>query len=75
MKRFQHYTQNQLAMFPLDIGQLIGKTHMVRIVSRFVDGLSSQLLEKPFEKEGKPPSHPRMMMKVLLYAYATMVFV
>lgn len=61
-------------MFPLDIGQLIGETHLVRIISRFVDGLSSQLLEKPFEKEGKPPYHPKMMMKVLLYAYATKLY-
>ncbi len=74
MKRFQHYTQNQLSMFPLDIGQLIGEAHLVRVISRFVDGLSSQLLEKPFKKEGKPPYHPRMMMKVLLYAYATKLF-
>lgn len=74
MKRFQHYTQNQLAMFPLDIGQLIGESHLVRVVSYFVDGLSSELLEQPFEKEGKPPYHPKMMMKVLLYAYATKLF-
>ena len=74
MKRFQYYTQNQLPIFPLDIGQLIGENHLVRIISRFVEELSVQLITKPFEKEGKPPYHPKMMMKVLLYSYVAKLF-
>lgn len=74
MKRFQSYTQKQIPMFPIDIGQLIGDTHLVRIISDFVDQLSIHILTKPFEKEGKPPYHPVMMMKVILYAYSIKLF-
>jgi transposase len=74
MKRFQYYTQNQLSIFPLDVGQLIGENHLVRVISGFVDGLSAQLLMIPFKTEGKPPYHPRMMMKAILYGYATKLY-
>lgn len=74
MKQFKHYEQNQLPMFPLDIGELIEENHLVRVINKFVDGLSIELLTKPFEKVGKPAYHPRMMMKVILYSYSTKLF-
>jgi len=52
MKRFKSYTQNQLTIFPLDLGQLIGENHLVRVISNFVDQLSIDTLISPFEKEG-----------------------
>jgi transposase len=74
MKKFKAYSQEQLPIFPLDISDLISEGHLVRVISQFVGGLSLDLLSKPFEKEGQPPYHPRMMMKVLLYAYSTKLF-
>lgn len=74
MKRFKSYTQDQLSLFPLDIGQLINEGHLVRVINTFVDQLSIEVLSKPFEKEGKPPFHPALMMKILLYAYSTKLF-
>lgn len=74
MKRFQTNSQSQLTIFPLNIGQLIGENHLVRVISDFVDQLSINTLISPFEKEGKPSYHPVMMMKVLLYSYSTKLF-
>jgi len=74
MKKFKHYDKDQLPMFPLDIGELIDDNHLVRVINSFGDELSMELLSKPFEKVGKPPYHPRMMMKVLLYSYSTKLF-
>lgn len=74
MKRFQSYSQSQLTIFPLNIDQLIGENHLVRVISNFVDQLSINTLISPFEKEGKPPYNPVMMMKVLLYSYSTKLF-
>lgn len=74
MKRFKSYTQNQLSLFPLDIGQLINDGHLVRVINTFVDQLSIEVLSKPFKKEGKPPFHPTLMMKILLYAYSTKLY-
>jgi transposase len=44
----------------------------VRFVSDLVDPLDLTAIEDAYEE--KPPYHPRMMVKVLLYAYCTGVF-
>lgn len=71
-KTFRAYEPNQLLLMPPAIGDWVPEGHLARFVSDLVDGLDLSAIEDTYEEErGYPPYHPRMMVKVLLYAYAT----
>jgi transposase len=71
-KTFRPYEPNQLRLLPPAIGDWVPEGHLARFVSELVDGLDLGAIEDTYEQErGYPPYHPRMMVKVLLYAYAT----
>lgn len=74
MKRFKDTNKNQLAMFPLNLDDLIAKNHLVRVVDEFVNNIRLETLLKGFSKEGKPPYEPRTMLKVIIYSYATKLY-
>jgi transposase len=71
-KTFRPYAPDQLLLMPPAIGDWVPEGHLARFVSELVDGLDLSAIEDTYESErGYPPYHPRMMVKVLLYAYAT----
>jgi transposase len=65
---FKPYTQGQM-MLPTSLEELIPKDHLVRVVSRVVDDLELSALMGQYEGGGASAYHPRMMLKVLVYAY------
>ena len=66
---FQDYNQQQNWLFPPSIEELIASDHPVRIVNGIVEQLDLDLLISEYSKEGKPSYHPKMMLKVMIYAY------
>jgi len=74
MIRFKSNNQNQLALFPLNLEDLIPDNHLVRIVNSFVNEISMETLIKPFSKEGQPPFEPRTMLKVIIYSYSIKLY-
>ncbi|RXP53781.1 transposase, partial [Lutibacter sp. HS1-25] len=66
---FQSYNQQQNWLFPPSIEELIADDHPVRIVNGIVEQLDLSLLVEEYSKEGKPSYHPKMMLKVMVYAY------
>lgn len=65
---FEEYNMNQLIL-PMDFSDSIPKNHAARAVSTFVDGIDPQVFLEAYEGGGRPAYHPRMMTKILLYAY------
>jgi len=71
-KVFRPYEPDQLLLLPPAIGDWVPDGHLAHFVSDLVDGLDLSAIEDTYEEErGYPPYHPRMMVKVLLYSYAT----
>jgi transposase len=71
-KTFRPYEPDQLLLMPPALSDWVPEEHLARFVSDVVDGLDLSAIEGAYEEErGYPPYHPRMMVKVLLYAYAT----
>ena len=66
---FRHYNQQQNWLFPPSIEELIPIEHPVRVVNGVIEQLDLTLLIKEYHKEGKPSYHPKMMLKVMVYAY------
>ena len=71
---FKSYSQNQLMLLPPDLSELIDEKHLVRIIDSVIDGVDFKIFARAFENTGQPPYNPRMMMKVLIYAYSTKLY-
>ncbi|MDX6192158.1 IS1182 family transposase [Flavobacterium sp. Fl-318] len=72
--RFKHYDQQQTILLPYSFDDLIPEKHPVRIVDQVVESINIQPLLKAYSKEGNPGYHPKMLLKVMLYAYMTNVY-
>src|SRR5690625_4109852 len=72
--KFQEYNQQQNWLFPPSIEELIPKDHPVRIVNGVIEQLDLKLLTEVYAKEGRPSYHPKMMLKVMVYAYMDNIY-
>ena len=74
--RFRPYHPDQGLLLPPDLRDWLPAGHLVHHVGDLVDGLDLTAFYAPFEGDGrrKSPYEPRMMLKVLIYGYATGVF-
>jgi transposase len=71
-KTFRPYLPEQSLLLPPSISDWVPDGHLARFVSDVVDELDLSSIESAYgEERGYPPYDPRMMTKLLLYAYAT----
>lgn len=68
---FKHYNQRQTILLPYSFDDFISEKHPVRVVDQVVESINIQPLLKAYSKEGNPGYHPKMLLKVMLYAYMT----
>ena len=73
---FRPYEPDQMLLLPADLRAWLPEGHLAHHVSDLVDGLDLTAFYGPYEGDGRrnAPYAPRMMVKVLVYAYATGVF-
>jgi transposase len=70
---FKPYTQAQM-MLPTRLDDLVPADHLVRVVSGVIDALELDALLGRYKGGGTSSYHPRMMLKVLIYAYMQRVY-
>ena len=75
-KHYRLYEPDQLFLMPPSLRDWLVEDHLAYFVSDLVDDLDLSEIEAVYEDEerGQPPYHPRMMAKVLIYAYCNGVF-
>lgn len=66
---FKSYEQHQGTLFLPSFEDLIPEGHIVRLVSRIIDGLELDTLLRAYEGGGASNYHPKMLLKVLVYGY------
>jgi transposase len=71
---FKPYTQHQVMLLPPSLEEMIPENHLVRVVNRTIDGLNVDPLLSTYEGGGASAYHPKMMLKVLVYAYLSKVY-
>lgn len=71
---FKEYHQNQIRLLPVDLNDLIPQGHMVRVVDRAIDSMDMSVLYARYPGGGSSAYHPVMMLKVLVYAYASGIY-
>ena len=75
-KTFRPYQPEQRFLMPPSLSDWLPPGHLAYFVSDLVDQLDLSAIESVYEREerGQPPYHPRMMTKVLVYAYCVGVY-
>ena len=71
---FRPHINNQLELFPQRIDEDIAPNDPVRLVNSVVDGLDLERFRKLYRERGRSPYHPRMMLKVIIYAYMNNIY-
>lgn len=64
------YEQDQIFLLPPSLNEWVRADHPVRVFSEIIDRVDTTTFGQPKE-EGRPAYHPAMMIKVLLWGYAT----
>src|SRR5690606_19010250 len=71
---FKPYQMDQLMLLPPSLDELIPEDHPVRVVSAVVDRIDMKRLVKAYKGGGTSSYHPKMMIKVIVYAYSQGMF-
>ncbi len=71
---FKQYNMNQPSLLPASLEELIPEEHLVRVVNRMADRIDIKPLLAKYKGGGTSSYHPRMMLKVLVYAYTEKIF-
>jgi transposase len=71
--KFKPYEQHQLSLLPPCIDELVSKDHFVRFLDRIVEQLDFKELYGSYSEEGNTAYHPKMLIKILIYAYTIAV--
>ena len=64
----------QPSLLPPSLDELIPAQHLVRVVNRVVDELDLEPLLAKYKGGGTSSYHPRMMLKVIVYAYTQKIY-
>ena len=72
--QFKSYNQGQLNLFPQDLGELVSQDSPVRLLSKIVDRLDLTELLRTYKSGGTTPFNPRMLLKVVFYAYMNNIY-
>src|SRR5690625_461213 len=70
---FKPYNNKQIQVI-YDIEALIPENHEARVVDEFVEAVPDEKLFSHYKGGGRPSYHPKMMLKIIIYAYTQKVY-
>src|SRR5437879_767654 len=71
-KTFRAYDMNQQLLLPPDMREWLREDHLALYVSDVVESLDLSGITKVYDEgdlRGRPPYHPALMVKLLIYGY------
>lgn len=71
---FKEYNQDQQLLLPPSLEELIPLNHLVRTLSKTIDQMNIDPLLKEYIGGGTSSYHPKMLLKVLVYAYTQKIY-
>ena len=71
---FKAYVMNQTALLPPSYAEKIPEKHLVRVVNEAIEKIDVSGLLAKYKGGGTLSYHPKMMLKVLVYAYAKRIY-
>lgn len=71
---FKSYTPNQMVLFPQRIDENIAEDDPVRVVEAVIESLNLEDFKKLYRERGRSPYNPKMLLKVVIYAYMNNIY-
>lgn len=71
---FKKYDQNQGLLLPPSLDEMIPENHLVRVLNGLIEKIDIDLLLKSYKGGGTSIYHPKMMIKVIVYAYLNKIY-
>jgi transposase len=71
---FKEYTQGQIVLLPTDVEAQIPAKHLVRVVNTAIEKMDLSRLLAQYKGGGTSSYHPKMLLKVLVYAYTQQLY-
>jgi len=71
---FKPYSMGQMLLMPQSYEEHIPEGHLVRVVNRAVEQIEVERLLGQYAGGGTSSYHPKMMLKVLVYAYCQKIY-
>ena len=71
MAKFKQNRQSYVMLLPPSIEDFIPESHFARVVSSIVDELDTNSIENKYSHLGQNTYHPKILLKILFYGYAT----
>src|SRR4030043_965143 len=71
---FKEYTQGQVILLPTDLEGQIPPKHLVRVVNTSIEKMDLSRLLAQYKGGGASSYHPKMLLKVLVYAYTQQLY-
>ena len=68
-RNFRDYDQSQIYYVAVRFKEFLEADHPARVIDAVVERLNLSRIYESYSEEGNPPFHPKMMLKVLFYAY------
>ena len=72
--QFKQYNEGEVLLFPDRLDSTISENHLVRIINHTVNQLDLTFLISTYSGGGTTAYHPRMLLKILLYAYCLKLY-
>jgi len=72
--KFKEYAQNQIMLIPPSLEEMIDKNHPVRIVNQVIDRIDIDPLFVKYKGGGTSSYHPRMLLKIVVFAYLSNIY-
>ncbi|OFZ55502.1 MAG: hypothetical protein A3D92_06860 [Bacteroidetes bacterium RIFCSPHIGHO2_02_FULL_44_7] len=68
---FKPYVQSRDQLLPQSLDSAIAPDHLARLISHSIDQMDVSAIERLYSDNGQHAYHPRMLLKVLIYGYAS----
>lgn len=71
---FKTYTPQQISLLPYSYDELIPQEHLVRMLNNVIDKMNIDPLIAEYKGGGTSSYHPKMLLKVIVYAYCEKIY-
>lgn len=71
---FKTYTPQQISLLPYSYDELIPQEHLVRMLNNVIDKMNIDPLISEYKGGGTSSYHPKMLLKVIVYAYCEKIY-
>ena len=65
---FKRYEMDHAILLPPSLDELIPEQHLVRVINQLIDRMKLEVIESTYKGGGTSSYHPRMLLKLIVYA-------